>query len=223
MNIKFENRLERYSFRYMRNNKYSKKMASYHRIKNRIDKFELNKEKYILNLHVGTAKYGKVSDIDWGEQNQKRAGVIPYVNYEGEILFCLGRDTSSYNLTDFGGGVKKEDRNPIEGGLREFREESLNVFGEIDITNIKDNIVVYCQNMMIIFVEFKVNPRIIIEKFKSRVQKEKNPEVCDITWISKDEMLQIIQKWRNHRLDKIMYSRVRKLLNKTVNVIEQLD
>lgn len=60
----------------------------------------------------------------------QRAGILPYlIDKQGNVLYCMGEDTASGNLTDFGGHVeKKKDRNAFKAALREFREETRDSF-----------------------------------------------------------------------------------------------
>lgn len=71
-----------------------------------------------------------VRHINWSNFNIRRAGVIPYTVINGHIHICLGVDSKSNELTDFGGGIRDSDINPLYGAIREFREESNDVFGE---------------------------------------------------------------------------------------------
>ena len=55
---------------------------------------------------------------------------IVLLHFEGKTYFCLGIDSNFGDLTDFGGGMKKNETF-INCGLRELEEESKGVFGEI--------------------------------------------------------------------------------------------
>jgi len=46
-----------------------------------------------------------------------------------QVFFCLGVDKKSEEFTDFGGGVKPSDITALRGGIREWAEESKQVFG----------------------------------------------------------------------------------------------
>lgn len=64
------------------------------------------------------------------EQGKHRVGIIPYCVYRNKIMFCLGIDTKSKDLTDFAGGLKKRE-SITEGAMREFKEESGPFFREL--------------------------------------------------------------------------------------------
>lgn len=59
----------------------------------------------------------------------ERSGVIPYAIRGGDLYLLLARDRKTHELTDFGGGVKR-DEFALNGGLREFRQESRAIFDD---------------------------------------------------------------------------------------------
>lgn len=65
--------------------------------------------------------------IDINNLYTKRSGVIPYVIMNGHTYFLLGKDRKTKELTDFGGTSKKKER-AIISAMREFREETNNIF-----------------------------------------------------------------------------------------------
>jgi hypothetical protein len=155
-------------------------------------------------------------DIDIGKDIGVRAGAIIYTKDGDKTFFCLGVDTQSGDLTDFGGGVKKGET-VVEGGLRELKEESLGVFGDIDTSEVKDTVTFHCSNMAIMFIPLKIDRLEISEKFRERVKTRQTPEVCDILWLSTEELMESI-----HGRGKKLYIRVRRLLNKVTNTINDL-
>lgn len=54
----------------------------------------------------------------------KRASVIPYTIINGKLHFLLGIDAQTGDITDLGGGVKKDERS-LEACFRELTEETL--------------------------------------------------------------------------------------------------
>lgn len=158
----------------------------------------------------------KASDIRLNSDNPNRSGAIIYTNINGDVRFCLGVDTQSGDLTDFGGGIKKGE-SVIEGGLRELKEESQGVFGYIDPDHIADCISIHSHNMAIMFIPLQVNPYEISQKFIHRINKKKNPEVSSIMWLNMDEFFESI-----HGRGRRIYSRVRRLLSKAIPTINDL-
>lgn len=157
-------------------------------------------------------------DLPSFKQNHIRSGAIIYTHDKdtGETYFCLGVDTQSGDLTDFGGGVKK-DESVVVGGLRELKEESQGIFGHLDPDDIKNTLTFYCYNMAIIFIKMRLNRDQIQSEFRYKVRTNPAPEVRDIVWLTTDEFLESI-----HGRGKKLYIRVRKLLSKVTNSIRQL-
>ena len=99
---------------------------------------------------------------------------------------------TSGNLTDFGGGVKKRDKNSIEGGLREFVEESLGVFGSFSENDVKDCLVVYSEMMMIMFLHLNFDKSKTISLFQERFKQIRQPEIRDLIFLNKDQLFNLI-------------------------------
>jgi len=94
------------------------------------------------------------------------------------------------------------------GALREFKEESLGIFGELTVKDVEKSIVVYNKEMMIIFYRTDADPKDKNELFHVRLKKEPDPEVCDVVWLNEEEL--------NKALDpksRLIYLRVRYLLS----------
>nr|QBK86977.1 MAG: NUDIX hydrolase [Marseillevirus LCMAC103] len=65
-----------------------------------------------------------------GLRRRARCGVIPYTIRNDRAFFLLARDARTSDICDFGGGVKGHET-PREGAMREFKEESLAIFGAL--------------------------------------------------------------------------------------------
>ena len=122
-----------------------------------------------------------------------RAGIIPYTCINGNYFFCLGRDTASGELTDFGGGVRKNET-IFEGANREFHEETRNVFA-FDINDRKiasQSIVVQTDYMTIFFVN--VSDRYIsLSKQLFHTSKSIDAEINDIFWINEVDFVNLVK------------------------------
>lgn len=57
----------------------------------------------------------------------KRAGILPFTVKDQDFHFLMGIDHLTKEWSDFGGGVKLRE-NTLEGAIREFKEESNNIF-----------------------------------------------------------------------------------------------
>ena len=182
------------------------------RITRRIDSMKIrHNQKRDIDVNISLAR-----DINVVKDNHIRSGAIIYTKCNNVTYFCLGVDTQSGNLTDFGGGVKKFET-IVEGGLRELEEESQGIFGDINPDDIENSVVFHSYNMAIMFIPLEVNPREITKAFMERIRKEEEHEVCDITWLTTDELLESI-----HGRGRKLYIRVRKLLSKVTSTITEL-
>lgn len=72
----------------------------------------------------------QIKDVDWEsiKDQDHRAGCIPYVVVDKKIYFCLGLDKLHREYCDFGGRKERKDLTHLNAALREFREESREVF-----------------------------------------------------------------------------------------------
>jgi len=144
-----------------------------------------------------------------------RSGVIIYTRKNNKTFFCLGVDADSNDLTDFGGGVTK-DETVVEGGLRELKEESQGIFGTISVEEIENTISFSSYNMAIIFIPKDVDMDKMTNDFNSIIEKTENFEVSGIRWLDTEELLESI-----HGRGKKLYVRVSRLLSKVTNTIKE--
>jgi hypothetical protein len=140
-----------------------------------------------------------VNEIDLDMIRPQRAGVIMYTKHNNYIYYGLGIDTLSGEYTDFGGGISykdKKDKNVIMGALREYKEETLAIFGDLTYDDVKDSTVIYNNHNLILFKYVEVDPSISINMFLIEYNKKLNegeiPEVCDIKWVSTREFKELI-------------------------------
>ena len=166
-----------------------------------------------------------VKDVNWEKIRPQRGGVIPYCIKDGEVYFGMGIDTKTGDMTDFGGGIRyKKDGDAITGSLREFMEESLCIFGAYDSQSVQNNVVVYTDTMMIIFLHFDVNMERINEIFDSRVRISKYFEISSLIWIPKSVFVSCIKTgWLTTPFcNRRLYFRVRRLLQSCINFCSYL-
>lgn len=151
-----------------------------------------------------------VRNLDLDHVRPKRAGIIIYTVKDGSVYFGLGVDTKTHDLTDFGGGVSyKTDNNAVRGAIREFEEESLEIFESLTFNDIEHCPVIYDKNNLIIFLHIDIDPDAVSEAFNAKyksVMRNLESEVCAITWLTWEEFKYSIRE------PDIMFSRVQKFL-----------
>lgn len=154
-----------------------------------------------------------VKEINLNMVKPPRAGVILYTKMNNEFYFGLGIDNDSKELTDFGGGIsyKERDKNVIEGALREFKEETLGIFGHIQFEDVLEAPIIYNNDILILFKYTDLDPNFIRNEFLIAYQHHQNCEVSDIVWLSTSELKhQIMTRGK-------MFSRVQNFLQKAGN------
>jgi hypothetical protein len=151
----------------------------------------------------------KVKDINLKYVKPERAGIILYTVKYDSIYFGLGLDAKFHELTDFGGNIcYPKDVNVIKGAIREFEEETLNIF-DVTEKDIEDSLAVYDDKNLIIFAYIDIDPNDISERFNEQYKKTNSKrEVCSITWLSWCDLQSAINQ------DNILFSRIKKFFVK---------
>lgn len=152
----------------------------------------------------------------------QRAGVILYSVVNGAVYIGLGLDSRTHELTDFAGNiVYKFDGTCVNGGLREFDEETLSIFDPLTLSDVSQCPVIYDNRNLVIFLHIDIDPETISSAFNrkyeqvaanmkpslnAKKQRHSEPEVCGITWLTWEEFQNSIQNRG------ILYSRVQRFL-----------
>ncbi len=129
-------------------------------------------------------------DLDTKTDPIRRAGVIPFTVKNNSLYFLLGIDRGTRELTDFGGGVKSAET-MVDGALREFTEESCEIFSStITKEHIRHSpaIINSLQNSAIFFLRIDSHWIDTAEEVFDTYQKElrqikKHNELIGIKWI----------------------------------------
>lgn len=133
-----------------------------------------------------------VKNVDLSLVKPPRAGVILYTKINNQLFFGLGVDEQSKQFTDFGGGISyNKDKHVINGALREFNEETLNIFNYLVINDFMDSLVLYNNDMLIIFKQLD-DISTIRTLFLNQLLLHDNVEVSDICWLSLNDFKSII-------------------------------
>lgn len=176
-------------------------------------------------------KIARVKDIKTEDlETVKRAGIIAYTTYKNCVWFGLGIDRRSKDISDFGGKKERRDRTIFDTAIREFSEESLDIYGKLDRSKLDNCLAVYNQSSLIIFLNLKTKIKDAKKNFKKEVdtRKLKYVEMEDPIWIRKERFLDIIKHDKDAGLDKnrsnemILYSKVRNMLIGCIDEISKI-
>jgi hypothetical protein len=156
-----------------------------------------------------------------------RSGVIPYTVIDDVRYFCMGIDFTFGTLTDFGGGVKKNE-NFLLAALRELYEESLGIFDFLykqDFEKIKSHsISVYDEKMCILFVDVKVeNIDATVKEFDNRFHHVTRSENSGICWIPENIFFNIIKTGKTFKENGCYYPSVYKIVSDLLRSISNIN
>ena len=146
-----------------------------------------------------------------GKNPYYRGGIMPYCIDNGKIWFCMGKDLRTGDLTDFGGGIWKNET-IMEGAFREFMEETGTMFEKFGVTSIEDLRGTTClvkETMAIIFL-----PVSIKVKKETENSKEENisGEISGIEWVTEIDLFRKNQTRVWTRISNFFYGNEMKLL-----------
>jgi len=156
-----------------------------------------------------------------------RAGVIPFTIIDSKKYFCLGVDTKYGTLTDFGGGVKR-DEHFLTAACRELEEESLGIFDFKSKDCMeklqKNSITIHDGNTAIVFVNVRIdNLEEISRLYQSRYSRLNRAENSGIMWIPEDSFFYLIKSGKTIRNGKIIYPSVYKVVNDLLRSVSNIN
>jgi hypothetical protein len=175
--------------------------------------------RYTFRRRKRYVNYTTVGKLNLETIHPSRGGVILYTILNGELYFALGLDSRTHELTDFAGGISyKRDGNVISGALREYQEETLNIFSPLSYDNITHCPVIYDSNNLTIFIRVDVNPddvsRVFGQRYEAYSKLNKGvPEVCSITWLNIKEFRYCVDSYG------YMYERLRAFLSRANHLL----
>jgi 8-oxo-dGTP pyrophosphatase MutT (NUDIX family) len=119
-----------------------------------------------------------------------RAGVIPFTVSDGKMYFLFAKDRMTGELSDFGGGCKKNET-ALDTAIREFKEESNAMFSDMFYTEAtyNDTFALSNDKMAIVFLPiYNTWLKHASQKFKYK----HNTEVSDVVWIDEDDLIKAV-------------------------------
>jgi|DewCreStandDraft_4_1066084.scaffolds.fasta_scaffold02053_33 hypothetical protein len=164
---------------------------------------------------------GMSRQVDWSDGKFRRGGILPYTVIDGVRLYCFALDSSSADLTDFGGRRDRRDKDILETALREFYEESLGVFGNIRYSDLLNLEAIYTrvdEDRYTMMLLLPVNVTDLIEpgeEFSRRAAEHIDHENRALVWLTQGQVLRVLdldQKIINREVLFIIYPPVRILL-----------
>ena len=168
-----------------------------------------NKPDYDPEIYLNT-----VNSLDWSSQYQSRGGIIVYTIYKDQLMFGLGRDTKTHDLTDFGGGCEVNDIDSVTTALREFKEESLDAFGYISKQDISRMPVMYTEEMLIILLYLRFDMLSLMTHFDELLETTNDGlEVDQIVWLTKDQLFGLVM---TDNISSKLYEKVKNFLLKVM-------
>lgn len=139
-----------------------------------------------------------VRNFNWKKRDKiKRAGIIFYCKCDNDYYFLFTLDKYTASLGDFGGHVEKDDIDILDSILREYSEESLNIFSNIKRDDLKDGIVFEGNDSIEILYylgELTKNQMNYYQtKFKSFIKNDYNHEVQNLIWLKLFQIKNIVK------------------------------
>lgn len=140
-----------------------------------------------------------------------RAAIVPYCIVNGTVYFVFGIDSKYGDITDLGGGVRKYE-SAVTGAMREFTEESHNVFSrDISVNSLVKNLAISDKKMAVIFMHIPIST--IRESIGSFHNTDMGgcTEVRDLIVVTDDDLVRLSRGMRCK--GRVMWSRVRRFYN----------
>ena len=139
----------------------------------------------------------------------RRAGVIPYLQTPEGLVYVLARDRKYGTPGGFSGHVER-DEPPLHAALREFKEESLGVFGEYTTSQIGDCYAIYDEKELLILLPVNLEKEKIQQLFGLRIRS--NTDTSELLFFSSGELEQTLAGFGAETIHK----RIRYLIMKAI-------
>ena len=181
-------------------------------------------------------KICKVRDFNFITNTQRRAGILIY-RYKDfksikNIEFLFAVDLNSGNLTDFGGGVKKEDFSLLHACFREFKEESYDCFKFKDSNlfendYVLDSLVIYTKDVFILLLNINFDydeiREIYMNSYNIKSIEGENCETKDLYLINFNDLRNSVENVDPLIQKPLIYVSIRIILKYCINdIIEKI-
>lgn len=134
----------------------------------------------------------KVREINLNDNRYIRGGIIPITTVNDINFYGFGMNNRNSDICDFGGHKETMDNDILDAAIREYREESLNVFGEISRDTLYDCYVLEGNDTVEILYPIRGNFIEYTKEFNSYIKNVPDHEVQSIIWLTYKQMFHII-------------------------------
>lgn len=134
-----------------------------------------------------------VRDVDWLDPTFIRAGIIPQVRQGNTVFYAFSLDNCVGAIGDFGGHIEPVDRDGLDTAIREYSEESLNVFGVFTRDDLMDCPVIIGPETAEIIVPVPGPMYPYVVEFHARLNEDITHEVLSVIWLSTAQVLRAIE------------------------------
>jgi hypothetical protein len=159
----------------------------------------------------------RVRDANWNSSKYIRAGIIPYVEQNGIRFYGFSIDNEIAQLGDFGGHREIIDRDVLDTAIREYEEESLNLFGVLNRDDLQDCVILDGVDTIEILVPVSGFFYQYTNRFRQMITGDTRHEAQNVVWLTRKQVLKIIDGQHTAVAStKIyqMYDRIRDVLHR---------
>ncbi len=146
----------------------------------------------MYNIFTSPNQLKRVRDIDWKDPKYIRAGIIPVIDQGNVRFFGFGVENGVAAIGDFGGHKEKKDYDALDSAIREYQEEALNVFGQLNREMLQDCYVLDGIDTAEILLPVSGTLTKYNESFRELLGNNDQHEIQSIIWLSKSQLLTAI-------------------------------
>lgn len=197
------------------------------------DSYEITMRSYmsLMNIHRRnpnklTCSYNcKAENLEMDTHlcTVRRAGIIPWKKLNNNTWFLFGLDSSSGDITDFGGTFEYKDKSLLNTAYREYSEESYNSAG-INPDDVGKSLGILCRSTrsVDVFVKYNNSWEKMYDIFYKGRSKDNVFEVVDLFHISAKQLSILLSYEKNGDSGFLFYDKIWNLLKKNIGVIYKI-
>lgn len=125
-----------------------------------------------------------------------RSSIVIYKNIDNIKYYCLGLEPNICMLVDFGGHVEPDDNDIYDTAIREYKEETSSIFGEItkDILYTSDHVDI--NSTLTFFVDADRLSNYDMSIYRSIFRcypDELKKEIMDLVWFTEPQLYLMLE------------------------------